>query len=260
MKRQFHHVCRNLYLALLIVSLLLLPFNAIASKGEDAEATVIFQHTEITDIETLAHRAFDRVSDIDADQHIQFQHNLHNENCDIPVNVYSTSQLLKKELYSDGTIVSSMATTFISFIDNETLLGESLRANGTNSKEKWDSSIGVKTYLTVYYKSTENTQGQEGFYINKVTGGWTITDSTLAVTNKKYSYASNGQNLNGPPNYISSQINSDVSVTGWSFSKNTGFSYYINSEAGMYYVQASTDCMISRGGSSWSLNLMVKVQ
>lgn len=88
--------------------------------------------------------------------------------------------------------------------------------------------------------------------MDRVTGGWSLLDGSLTVSNKYVAYATTGTGTSS--NYVG-QSNTRY-PSGWSFDYYTGFSQYVFTN-GIWApnVGATTHCTISRGGSSWTLSM-----
>lgn len=119
--------------------------------------------------------------------------------------------------------------------------------SGNNYKEKWDSSLGVKADLTVYY-NTKGTTPEE-YLLTKVSGGWTIADTSISLSNREVYYVSEGSF----PQPVYNQHSTKTPTTN-SFNYNTGFTKYVAEDFSL--VGATSKVTLKRGTSStWTLTL-----
>ena len=212
-------------------------------------ACTIYQKDEIKDEATLLNRALAGICEIEP---VSYNDTCTLTNSDnglkVNLNVYTTNQVLKREVLATGAIVDTVAETKVVLVpDSITPEG-----SGSRSEEAYDSSSRcVKLYSTIYYKRASNSQ-QNGAYIYKVTGGSTLIDESATVTNKRYTCYSNGVGLEA--NTVVNNQTCSGSVSSSTFTKNTGFTKYVDTTAN-HYIFCEMSCRITRGGSSWNAEM-----
>jgi len=181
---------------LLLVSIVLFSFS-VFPIGTSAEKIgnkekVIQRFTEIKDINKLYERAKNGVSDVNREVEKNFVAKVVLQSTDGlengTVQTYSTSQLLKVSEVNGDKIETYATTTFYDISD---LYNGNFQTNDSSNKSKYDSSISVRAYSTVYY-TTSSIDGEDYTDLTKVSGGWTILDSTVSLSNRKVNFGATG--------------------------------------------------------------------
>lgn len=219
-------------------------------------AITVFERPEVKDVNELYRRAKAGISDVSI-------MNMESANLDIELRdvdgkvahlkAYKTAQLLKKEIEVDGSVSETIAETTIVALDdpmNVSIMQTAGITDGSGSKygETWDSSMGVKAYITIYYKWKDG--ALTGYLLTQVTGGWTVVDTSISLSNRSLEFGCVGGVFGGGA--ANSMQFYAYAPTSNSFSWNTNFTQYI--ERGV--VGAKTSVTLKRGTSStWTLNL-----
>lgn len=213
---------------------------ALARSGE----TVKYEAKEITDINSLLERAKLGINDVSLDllPNKNVEAKLENgKGKSLPVKVFQTSQLLKKIEKKDGTDEELIAVTTIAEVNKDAFITSLLR----DDDEEWDGGLGCRAYSTNYYYKNSDTPTRYKLY--KVTGGWEVTDPTYTLTNRSVDYGCVGF----LPGDVFREQKGSISNPGMTFSKYTGFTYYVTN----WLIGCTSRTNIVRGGSTWSLTL-----
>jgi len=230
--------------------------NTVNAEEQDNQETVIYEKKEIKDLNKLYERAENNVTDkkINIDKLSEEVEVTLNDK-EVSKDVSATTQLLKKTKDSEGNIDAYYTTT--TFVDDipaseeEASSGEvSASATSTSRKaSKWDSSGGVKAYSTVYYSVTykDSVPYQD---LSKVTGGWSVSDSSISLSNRKVDLGQSGGSLCGGVTQKKS-----FTPSGNTFSYPAPSSWCaVSSQVGS--IGANTSVTLKRGSSStWTLSL-----
>lgn len=252
MKRIF----RNTTAMALMLVMLLIPSIVLAGKeyvGDSSERAdtpyVTYQKAEITDIDILYARALSGKHETQSmlgDSKLALTSD---SGAKVYMQTYSTNQVLKREVTANDSTVDTIAETVFAIVPATVTPG----GNTSTSDETYDSSSRcVKLYSTVYYKKG-STAKADGAIMYKVTGGFTILDENVTVTNKKYEYECNGIDIDTDKNVTNQRASG--SMSSMSMSKSTGFTKYIDTTAG-HTIRYIISCKVSRGGSSWNAELI----
>ncbi|GEM_PF-5748907 len=124
-----------------------------------------------------------------------------------------------------------------------------LNSSGNTYLDKWDNSLGVLGYCTIYYSISTDSYGVAIYNLTKVTGGYTISDSSISVSSQNLVYGAVGT---GPTGMVNNSNTKTPTSSSWSY--NTGYSKYI-AFAGYYTFGATYTLNLSRTTSNWSLTL-----
>lgn len=109
---------------------------------------------------------------------------------DIEVKEYKTAQILEKSDTDQLIAVTTFNDAYVSAADS-TIQAASTLSDGDKGVSKSDSTLGVKASSRIYYHS-KVTSGINYVTIYKVTGGWTISDSTIKLSNRKVVFGQSG--------------------------------------------------------------------
>lgn len=234
----------SVLLIMMAVFMLTFTLNSLGFAAPNINSSkIIFQKEVITDTDALFDRAVKGITDKNGGT---FTPNAIAENKEtgekIPVKTFSTTQLAKQENLADGSIKNTYVTTSFAV----------LSFDGSQYKHQWDGAYSVDAYSTIYWNEVYYS-GDPNKYISlyKADGGWTINDNSVAVSNKKATIGQTGLVYNG----VFRQYSQTYSPSGLTFSYDAPNSwlpvFYINCVVG-----CTTSATITRGGSSWSLNLI----
>lgn len=234
--------------------------SASAEANSDEHQQIVFQAKEIKDEKELYKRAVKGIQEVKLTNEELPKYELKNKNTkeDVKLSHYTTSQLLKVENDGDTEVQEFAVTTFavteeetaslnsrfsVASLNNDYLF---VADSGSKREEKWDDSISVKAVITIYYsRITKN--GVDYAKVTKASGGWTISDSSVSLSNRKVSIGSSGWPVN------SQSIEKKPTENSWNYS--TPFTWeYISLNAG-HHIGANSTVTLKRGGSSWELTL-----
>jgi hypothetical protein len=227
--------------------------NSSISNIDKPKHNVIFSKAEIKDKDLLLERAKKGISDSDIsklpaslkNQHFVLTDNKGNKK---PIKTVLTTQLLSEVQTPEGNI-QNYALNVIS--DNKvSSVISPLATGGSQSNDGYDATYGVQSYSTIYYSIVFASPNQ--MRLDRVTGGWSLLDGSLALSNKSVVYGTTGTGTNSLPVTQSAT----KYPSGWSFDYSTGFSKYVLA-GGTWrpVIGATTKCTISRGGSSWTFSM-----
>lgn len=125
------------------------------------------------------------------------------------------------------------------------------RAGGSTYKYDYDSTVSVKAYSTIYY-STKVSGGLTYYCLTSASGGYTILDSSVAVTSQSVHCVETG--LNTSSFTIDKHSYANPSSNSWSTS--TGFSDYIYlTDYGLFGAKYTLNLKRTSGSSTWSFTL-----
>lgn len=125
---------------------------------------------------------------------------------DIPQYKIDTSDLTSSFVGSNTKSITYIANT-----------SDYMRSRGNNTEGGYDGSYSVYGYVTIYYTTTGT--NPDRILLTSVSGGYTIADSQVSVTNQLVKYGCNGNEV----------YNQDASfnTTSSSWSRSTGFTRYV---------------------------------
>ncbi|MED3645609.1 hypothetical protein P4475_02005 [Halalkalibacterium halodurans] len=234
-----------------IFSLFLFNLTATAAKEK-----VIYEAEEITDINELYERARNGISDEPIKNQNLPNWELTEKETEIRMNKhmseieeYATNQLLSVKKVGDVEVKEYAATVFAdidlkehSFEENDSFVS----ILGSTNRSKWDDSVSVRAYSTIYF--TESTyRGMDYVRLDKVTGGWQRSDTSVSLSNRKVVLG-----CSGTP--VGSQTTTRNPTTN-SFSYTTP-STWKRVTAVQSIVGVNTTVTLKRGTSSqWTLKL-----
>jgi hypothetical protein len=229
------------------LSLLLAP-AAVASAATNHTPEVIYQKQEIKDLNQLMERAKKGISDAEA-PNFKAVSQLVNKHTDEKLNAKTmqTSQLLKDVVFPDGLQEKDFTTTvFASGVIPNT--SQQLSYDGT------DSSISVSASSTFYWNEYTGSDGHTYMNMTSASGYWTQLDSSVFLSNPRYTLVQNGGTLAGG---IGNQKQS-YQASGLSFYQ-TPPSGWKAIDVGVtlgrnFGVNSWIDC--TRHGSSWTFELI----
>ena len=239
----------------MMAMLLSIPMPALAKEKEPSK--IVQENVEIKDQKNLLERAEKGISDLSSSE-VKFipkadLKNLKNGQT-VPVKTLETTQLLSTS--KNGNIEEkSYATTSFALVPNDQVVSTE-DTSGNQSRGQWDSSYGVYAYSTVYWDIVY-INGYESVTISQITGGWTIEDTTITLSDRvTKAYVVGTTFVNGYQQYSFGE--DDTNIYTNTFNIWYG-SYYFNPVA----VSGATDPSVSlatfatlhRGGSNWSLRL-----
>lgn len=145
-------------------------------------------------------------------------------------------------LDSDGTGTGIYALT----------TGVVLRAStgGNRYDEAYDTTVSIKGYSTIYYNKTTSA-GITYYCLTKVSGGYTVVDSSAQVSSQSVVYGMSGLNYSQG----AVQKSGTYTPTSKSWSKSTGYTDYV-CPTPYNLIGATYKITLKRnGGSSWTYSL-----
>ncbi len=162
--------------------------NEVKAK-EIEKPKVVYSSKEVKDIDRLYEMAKNGETDQEKDleSKVAMKGNVTSGD-GLNVENLSTSQLLKVTKEGDKT-TETYATT--GFAVTHTPSGD-FGVQDTSNRSKWDESIGVKAYSTVYYNIEFDRNKKDYLKFTKITGGWTVQDKSISLSNRKLVYGANG--------------------------------------------------------------------
>jgi hypothetical protein len=137
----------------------------------------------------------------------------------------------------------SQETTAWNNIFNINNINTVVKKLSTQNNNDWDESISVYGTLTITYTRT-------GAYylITNVAGGWTISDSSVSLSNRIVNYA-----CYDPTTYDTQ--NKEKKPTSNSFSYATGFTKSAESTSEGVVIAANSRVTLTHGSSVWQLQI-----
>ncbi|WPP39264.1 hypothetical protein [Bacillus sonorensis] len=164
-------------------------------KASAAESKTVYSAKEETNLDVLYEKARSGQTDLllnsATEKKFSTKGQLNGADQDVKVENFSTSQLL--EIKRDGKkVIQSYATT--SFAEpkiQKKTSGEFTTAD-SQGKSKWDTSIGVKAYSTIYWDIEYDGNNKEYYKFKKMTGGWTREDKSISLSKRTVHYGANG--------------------------------------------------------------------
>ncbi len=120
------------------------------------------------------------------------------------------------------------------------------------SQSQTDNGYGLTAYLTVYYNRTVYNNNNYG-KITKVTGSWVISDSSYELSSREVSYGENGKATDST--WYQKSYTKYPSSNTFTYTTTNEFTKAINLDAGSSDFGANSEVIITRHGSSWSLDL-----
>ncbi|MCM3089156.1 hypothetical protein M3557_14650 [Bhargavaea ginsengi] len=169
---------------------------------------------------------------------------LYNRSLGIDVEEYSTAQILSETVTDKGEVEQLIAVT----VFNDVSLEEAgIGIFADKGDDKWDSSYGVRAYSRIYYTSSEKNTIKYA-RLNKVTGGWSISDTSIALSSRTVRYGSSG--------WSSGNQTAVKYPTGNTYSYTTPSSWTSTALTGTYAVGTTSEVKLTRRGSSWTLKFV----
>ncbi|TFJ92039.1 hypothetical protein [Lentibacillus salicampi] len=223
--------------------------------AETTDEGVIYQSSEIKDVEKLFERAKHNISDIpkqELPQMVEQKGILKGDKTSKEINSQSTTQLLKKEIKPNDAQIQSFATTSFNIVTGKDL--DVTSRSGRKYGEDFDSSYGVRAYSTLYYDEVTDSNGKVHYDLTRVSGGWDVNDPTFNLSNQSVNYGAEGWSsyANG---YVRDQ-NSTRYLSGFSYTYYTPSSWYpITFDTSWYIFGMNSYTDISKSGDTWELHL-----
>ncbi|MCM3324770.1 hypothetical protein [Cytobacillus kochii] len=158
---------------------------------------------------------------------------------DLKITEYKTAQILEE---SDSE--QFIAVTVFNDVNilEDTDGPPEIMPFGDKGSDKWDSSGGVKSYSRIYYK-TKVEGGVTYATLTKVTGGWTNSDSSIKLSNRKVVYG-----VSGWPG-----VSKKLTVNPSTNSYNASFSWPYVATSTTYHLGTNSTVTLKRGSSTWTL-------
>ena len=120
-------------------------------------------------------------------------------------------------------------------------------------KELWDQTYGVRAYSTIYY-DLKYFNGEAGYLLTRVSGGFQISDGQLGLLNINGNYGCFGT---APGGGATTGQQGTISFRGLTFDKSTGFTKYVtgDGDSEMLGCTISGTVRDSSNGQTWRLVL-----
>lgn len=225
---------------LALVLLMSISVPSFAEQGNpEKKVKVIKEYIEIIDVDMLLERAKNNITDLKDSSKIEkmaAKAVLMNKDTkeEKDVEVFTTTQLLKTT-EEDGVVKDYYGTTFIATVGY------------TRTDSDWDDSYSVMASSTIYWDEYQ-IGGTTVKEFNKVSGSWTISDSSVSLSRRSVTSRNNGTNGNtGFP----------LNQTDYKYPSSNSFSYSLpftclSPFSGVF--GSETSVLLSRGTSSeWYL-------
>ncbi|KYD11443.1 hypothetical protein B4102_2171 [Heyndrickxia sporothermodurans] len=265
-----------------IVSSLLVAFAILLNVPDDSQAAtrdskkILVQNNEITDLNVLFENALKGESDLKLDTN-KITHlypdisssdkssykNLANISKDdiLKVENYNTAQLLKKSIDESGKTTESYAITSFQIVSdhNETDPTLGTFADSSKGDSKWDGTLGVKAYSTIYIDYFYNSRDDKYWDLTKATGGWTVQVSDYVLFSRTVTIGQTGAGIKG--GLVKEKKELLPSTNTWSYTPSSSWAdpvvAYAGSNAAGSVVGAYSHAMIKRNNNSysWAINL-----
>lgn len=174
----------------------------------------------------------------------------YNEKYNSKNNEYSETYVLSTEkqyVSTDNTLSKdSFTTASFNILRNKSIYSSNKGFKlAALSDEEWDPSISVKAYLTLTYD--KNLSGK--YLLTKVSGGWYKADSSVSISNRYVLMACQD------PYALSQRL--VKTPTSNTFSYNTGFTKYVNSDLTPACLQVYTTTKLTHSTSVWYLDFFL---
>ncbi|USG65935.1 hypothetical protein NDK47_00835 [Brevibacillus ruminantium] len=173
------------------------------------------------------------------------------------VRVYQTTKRLKTERnIASGDQKDSYVTYYFYGVPKEAIDNESISTFGSTSDDDFDSSYSVQAYSTYFWDRYKDTNGNGYKKLTKVTGGWTIHDNKVSITNREVKYGASGGSLRDDGTHGGSVIQDSgiLKPTSNSFSYNAPTSWKPVFE-GAGTIGVNTTATLKLGSETWTLRL-----
>jgi len=193
-------VATILSVGLAITSLFTTDAYAANEQPKKEGYRVVEKNKEITDLNILFENAKKRKSDLNEEQleklasKAELKANSKKSNSPDPkMETFETAQLLEVREYESGIVEEDYAvTTFVIVDEPTTTVSAASSEGGSQYRYKWDSTLGVKAYSTVYYRIVSDPRGSRHWDITSVSGGWQVEESTYILSGMKVVVGQNG--------------------------------------------------------------------
>lgn len=234
--------------ALIALFTLLTTSVCFADDNTPKGKRTIFKAEEIKDFDELLKRAQKGENDLSHGKkdRIKTTAKLVNTDTNEEVNVetYETAQLLEVVADEEGRIIGEKyAVTSITVAD--------VASGNRDSPKTWDKTKEVYAISTIYYLYETDTAGNIYYKMTRGTGLWSIGDSTYTISGRNVYLGQMGTVVGGilkkyemPIQYPSSNTFSYYTPTSWPHQ------YMIGGGS----MRITTNCTITRGGTSWNLS------
>ncbi|WP_003541435.1 hypothetical protein [Desulfotomaculum nigrificans] len=246
--KKFKNILSRLLLVFTVFCLFVSPITNLNLAEAKMTEKVRFEKQIIKDVDTLYDRAQKGITDLDSkhkDKLFKYKAAMIDEKNGNKkdVDVYETTQLYKQTEGEDGSITSYYATTIMAvpYYDD------------SKYKSVSDGSGGVKAYGTFYWL-TNYINGIEYVDMVYVDGGWTVGDSRLTVSDRKYWYGQSGFNLD---RFFVQNTSPTYTTSSFTFARTVDSSWAPISLTTKYSIGLNSSCKITHtgNGSSWVLKM-----
>ncbi|MDE8563289.1 hypothetical protein PNH38_05235 [Anoxybacillus rupiensis] len=189
-----------LSVGLAVSGLLATDTHAATEQFKEKKYRVVEKNKEVTDLNILFENAKRGKSDLNEKQLQKLASKAELKADDkepnslnLNVETFETSQLLETREYEDGSVEKDYAITTFAIANEPTnTLSTVSDEGGSQNRYKWDSTLGVKAYSTVYYSIVSDPRGSKHWDITSVSGGWQIEDNTYILSGMKVVIGQNG--------------------------------------------------------------------
>jgi hypothetical protein len=164
-----------------------------------------------------------------------------NEPEDLEITEYKTAQVLQESEDEQSIVVTVFNDVEISD-EGQLAIASITPLSGDKGGNKTDDSASVRSHSRIYFK-TKIENNITYATLTKVTGGWTILDSSVSLSNRK---VVNG--ITGWPGVAkSSTLNPSTNTY------NSSFSWPYVATSTTYHLGTNATVTLKRGSSTWTL-------
>lgn len=180
---------------------------------------------------------------------------LEGESESVELETYSTAQLVEVAETENGTEEVYVENIFVEPTEAD-FAAASSETRVVGGYKTDPNFYAVRSQATVSYTITYRSDGRRAAKLNYVKSNWTLLDSSVRISNRRYYYANNGSNANGvfvgqksAMVYTTSNTNTKYAPTSWvSVDMNDYWGCGVNSFA-----------TIDRNGSTYSFSYYYNV-
>ncbi|WP_129692174.1 hypothetical protein [Gottfriedia acidiceleris] len=254
---------KKLSISSLITILLLTGFSTSSfaqTEKQVEKEQLLYKKSEIKDIDKLWDRAKNGVNDpkvSSEDLVAKSDLVLTGSKANVSRKYYQTTQLLEVKKEGETTTKYFATTTFAVVQGQDTPENQiGTLASSSDYDYKWDSSLAVKAYSTIYFENKYDSSNVKHYDMTSVTGGWSYDGSG--------NYVLSGRHVRfgqvGPSSFggTSTQIK-NYYPTGNTWSYTVPSTWYGVVATKYTTCGVNSWINISRGTSSWSLEFLHSV-
>ncbi|KUG03109.1 hypothetical protein ASZ90_019449 [hydrocarbon metagenome] len=185
------------FLLILLVALFTLSItvSAIGKECNDDNkvGVIVFTAEEITDQNILYQRAINNISDTGKSSATEAVLVSPDGSSDL-IDTYQTTQLLKSEVYSNGSSKNTYVTNSFATIK---LDSRGFAGSDDVTKHKWDQYDYVRAQSTIYFNIFEDDNSTNYYDLVQVAGRWDKYNSPVSLSNRSCAMHAMGNNYYG---------------------------------------------------------------